>query len=78
MGPFFLDSGAPGLSSTLVSFTLPAAGVNSPPTGPGSFVVSNAGASKTYVNKSNAVSVPIGEQIAVKSVAQAGFTIMVR
>ena len=44
VGPFFLNPGNPGLTATLLSFILPAKGCrNSPPTGPGSFVVSNAG-----------------------------------
>jgi hypothetical protein len=69
----FLNHGNPGLTSTQVSFVLPAKGtLNSPPTGPGSFVVSNAGAGKTYTKKSNAVSVPIGAQITVSSVTQLG------
>ena len=61
VGPFFLNPGNAGLGSALLSFTLPAARhSNSPPTGPGSFVVSNKGAAGTYTLKSNAVSVPIG------------------
>jgi hypothetical protein len=35
VGPFLLDPGTAGLSSTLISFTLPSTGVNAPPTGPG-------------------------------------------
>jgi hypothetical protein len=73
VGPFFLNPGNAGLSSTQVSFVLPAKGMpNSPPTGPGSFVVSNAGAGKTYTKKSNAVSAPIGALITVSSVSQLG------
>ena len=73
VGPFFLNPGNPGLSKTLLSFPLPAKGaLNSPPTGPGSFVVSDATAAKTYIKKSNAVSVPIGARINVTSVTQAG------
>ncbi len=73
VGPFFLNSGNAGLSSTLLTFPLPATGKpNSPPTGPGSFVVSNAGMSKAYTSRSNAVSVSIGGQITVTSVIQAG------
>ncbi|HKD65977.1 MAG TPA: hypothetical protein VKB84_03985 [Candidatus Binataceae bacterium] len=77
VGPFFLNPGNPNLTSTSVSFLLPATGSNAPATGPGSFVVSNAGASKTYSKKSNAVSVPIGQQISVTSVTQLSDTITV-
>jgi Beta-propeller repeat len=78
VGPFFLNKGNPALTSTLLSFMLPAKGMpNSPPTGPGSFVVSNAGASKTFMKKSNAVSAPIGAQIMVSSVGQVGSLITV-
>ncbi len=78
VGPFFLNPGDAGLTSSKLSFFLPAAGTpNSPLTGPGSFVVSNAGPSGTYSKKSNAVSVPIGQAISVISVTQAGSTITV-
>src|SRR5579883_875140 len=77
VGPFFINPGDPGLSSTLISFTLPSTGTNAPATGPGSFVISNAGASKSYAIKSNAVSVPIGQAISVASVTQSGTTITV-
>jgi parallel beta-helix repeat protein len=76
VGPFLLKPGDAGLTPTLLRLVLPAAGTpNSPSTGPGSFVVGNAGASKTYGKKSNAVSVPIGAQISVTFVAEtpAGF-----
>ena len=44
VGPFFINPGDPRLTSSLINFTLPANGAaNSPPTGPGSFVISNAG-----------------------------------
>ncbi len=77
-GPFFLNPGNAGLTSTLLTFTLPAKGKpNSPPTGPGSFVVSNAGAGKTYLRKSNAVSAPVGAKISVISATQLGSTITV-
>jgi hypothetical protein len=77
VGPFFVNPG-PALTATEIKFTLPAKGLlNSPTTGPGSFVVSNAGASKTYSEKSNAVSVPIGAKISVTSVGQIGTTITV-
>ena len=59
VGPFFFNPGS-GFSSTSISFTLPATGPN-PATGPGSFVVSNKGAG-SYSQKSNAVSVPIGQR----------------
>lgn len=68
VGPFFLNPGNPGLSPTSISFPLPAVGANAPATGPGSFVVSNAGSSSTYARKSNAVSVPIGARITITSV----------
>ena len=78
VGPFFLNPGNSGLSAAQIKFTLPAKGLpNSPATGPGSFVVSNAGAGKTYSKKSNAVSAPIGAKISVLSVSQAGSIITV-
>jgi photosystem II stability/assembly factor-like uncharacterized protein len=78
VGPFFLNPGNPGLSAGQIKFLLPAKGLpNSPLTGPGSFVVSNAGPGKTYSKKSNAVSVPIGAKITVASVGQAAGTITV-
>ncbi len=78
VGPFFLNHGDPGLTASQLSFTLPAKGApNSPPTGPGSFVVSNAGSAGTYLMKSNAVSVPIGAKVTVSSVSQAGSMITV-
>ncbi len=78
VGSFFLNPGNPGLSSTLISFTLPSTGSNAPATGPGSFVVSNKGSDGKYSNKSNAVSVPIGQRITVASVTQALSTITVK
>jgi hypothetical protein len=51
--------------------------VNSPPTGPGSFVVSNAGNPATFAKKSNAVSAPIGAQIMISKVTQLGSVITV-
>jgi hypothetical protein len=78
VGPFFLNPGNPGLGSKLLSFLLPAKGApGSPPTGPGSFVISNAGAGHTFTNKSNAVSVPIGARITVTSVTQSATTVTV-
>jgi len=61
------------LSSTSISFLLPASGPDAPTTGPGSFVVINKGDGKV----SNAVSVPIGQRISVTSVKQSGTTITV-
>ena len=73
VGPFLLAPGNAGLTSTLISFALPPVGMpGSPSTGPGSFVVSNAGPSGTYNKKSNAVSAPIGQMISVTSVTQVG------
>ncbi len=66
VGPFFLNPGNPGLTPTLLTFLLPPKGSpQSPETGPGSFVISNATPAKTYTTKSNAVSVPIGARIHV-------------
>jgi hypothetical protein len=56
---------------------LPGTGSNAPATGPGSFVVSNKGSDGKYSEKSNAVSVPIGQRITVASVTQALSTITV-
>jgi hypothetical protein len=78
VGPFFLNPGNPNLKTASLSFPLPFVGQpEAPPDGPGSLVVSNAGGDKTYSRKSNAVSVPIGEQIAVTGVSQSGATITV-
>jgi hypothetical protein len=78
VGPFFLNPGAPGLTGSRLTLLIPAKGTpNSPPTGPGSFVVSNAGPSKDYGKKSNAVSVPVGARIQVLSVSQSGSTVTV-
>ncbi len=77
VGPFFLNPGDPALSADAIRFTLPATGPNSPPTGPGSFVVINKGADGKFSRSSNAVSAPIGQRIAVTSVTQAGATITV-
>ena len=78
VGPFFLKPGDVGLSASLLIFPLPATGMpKSPLTGPGSFVVSNAGTSNAYTKKSNAVSVSIGAKISVISLAQSGSTITV-
>jgi hypothetical protein len=77
VGPFFFNPGNPGLSAGAITLFLPAAGANAPPTGPGSFVVSNKGADGKYSKRSNAVSAPIGQKISVTSVTQAGTTITV-
>ena len=87
VGPFFVLPGTTppagasvheaALSSSLINLALPSTGPNAPVTGPGSFVISNKGADGTYSKKGNAVSVPIGEQITVSSVAQSGSTITV-
>jgi len=77
VGPFFLNPGNPGLHPTLISFLLPASGLNAPAVGPGSFVISNKGATGTFSKKSNAVSVPIGQAISVVSVVQTGALITV-
>jgi len=78
VGPFFLNPGNPGLTPGAISFSVPAPGtLNSPATGPGSFVVSNKGIAGNYAAKSNAVSVPIGAPISVLSVTQAGCMIKV-
>jgi sugar lactone lactonase YvrE len=77
VGPFFLKPGNPGLTSTRIAFILPAAGIDAPPTGPGSLVVSNNGGDGSYSRKSNAVSVPIGQPITIASVSQTGSTVIV-
>ncbi len=78
VGPFFLNPGNPGLAAKSLIFPLPGVGLpNSPPTGPGSLVVSNSGGDKTFSRKSNAVSVPIGDQITVVAVTQSGATLTV-
>jgi hypothetical protein len=69
----FLNTGNPNIKPTAITFNLPA----STPTGPGSIVVSNAGAMRSYGAKSNAVSVPIGARIIVTRVTQAGSTLTV-
>ncbi len=73
MPTVFLNPGAPGLSATALAFTLP----SSVGTGPGSFVISNKGAKGDYAIKSNAVSVPIGAAVTVKSMSQDGCDVTV-
>jgi hypothetical protein len=71
----FLPPGSSGLSASSITVRLPTASIL--PTGPGSFVISNAGADALYTMKSNAVSVPVGAQITITSVTQSGSTITV-
>jgi hypothetical protein len=68
MPTIFLNPGAPGLSATALSFTLP----TSAATGPGSFVISNKGAKGNYAVKSNAVSVAIGANVTVSGIRETG------
>ena len=77
VGPFFLNPGNPGLTSTRIALNLPASGPGAPSTGPGSFVVSNQGADGSFGRRSNAVSVPIGQRLTVTSVQQIGTTVTV-
>jgi len=72
VGPFFINPGNPGLGAKSLTFTIPGSGAGFPTTGPASFVVSNASAAHTYLKKSNAVSVPIGQKISISSVTQVG------
>ncbi len=72
VGPFVLAPGTPGLTSTSMTFTLPASGPDRPPDGPGSFVVSNKGSDAGFSHKSNAVAAPIGHRITVTAVSQSG------
>jgi len=69
----FLEPGDAGLSATQLSVVVPLG----TPTGPGAFVVSNAGAAKDFAVKSNAVSVPIGAQITISGISQTGCTVTV-
>jgi hypothetical protein len=71
----FLNPGDTRLTADSITFTLPATA----PTGPGSILVSNAGAAipRTYAAKSAAVSVPIGARINVTKVTQIGSTLTV-
>jgi hypothetical protein len=73
VGPFHLNPGDASLSATSINLALPAAGQpNSPPDGPGSFVVINKGADGKFSKQSNAVSAPIGARISVTSASQTG------
>jgi hypothetical protein len=69
----FINPGSPNLAAAAIVFTLPATA----PTGPGSIVVSNAGAAHSYAAKSEAVSVPIGARILITKVTQIGGTVTV-
>jgi pseudomonalisin len=69
----FIGGGSPGLSSSLLTFTLPTA----TPTGPVSLMVVNSGPGGGFDKASNAVSVVAGAAISVTSVSQAGSTITV-
>ncbi len=76
VGPFFINPSLK-LTTSQILFDLPSSGPQAPATGPGSFVISNKGAGGTYNMKSNALSVPIGEQISVTAVSQSGSAVMV-
>ncbi len=76
VGPFIVPPGI-NLTSTGVSFLVPASGPEAPITGPGSFVVINKGADGSFSRMSNAVSVPIGQRIGLTSVSQGGNKITV-
>ena len=65
VGPFFLNPGNPGLSKTLISFTLPAAGPWRRRPGQAPSWSPTRGPTASYSKKSNAVSAPIGQQISV-------------
>ena len=73
-GFYFIGPG-PNLSNSTAVFTLPASGLHSPPTGPGSFQVINTGSGSFKV--SNAVAAVIGARIGVLSVTQSGSTLTV-
>jgi sugar lactone lactonase YvrE len=75
--PAFFINPSLELSSTQIVFDLPSSGPQAPATGPGSFVVHNKGAAGTYSMMSNALSVPIGQQISVTAVGQSGTEVMV-
>ncbi len=77
VGPFLIEPGNLGLRATSISFTVPLSGPNAPTTGPGSFVVSNKGSGGTFDKKSNAVSIPIGQELRVASVSQGGTIVTV-
>jgi len=77
VGPFYLAPGNPGLTSTSVTFALPASGPDTPLNGPGSFVVINQGSDASFSRKSNAVAAPIGHRITVTAVSQSGTVVTV-
>jgi len=77
VGPFFMNPGNPGLTSTTLTLSIPASGPNAPQIGPGSIQVSNAGSNHLYALKSNSVAVIIGAPITISSVMQTGCTVEV-
>ncbi len=77
VGPFLLNPGDPGLTSTRISLPVPSSGPQMPATGPGAFVVTNKGADGSFTRQSNSVSVPIGQKITVTSVNEADGIVMV-
>jgi hypothetical protein len=72
VGPFYINPGSPGLGGTALSFALPS-GAFGPATGPGSFRVTNLG----NFSVTAAVSVPVGDRVAISGVAQTGSTVTV-
>lgn len=72
-GPFILSAGDPGLTSSLLTFTIPGSGPMAPSNGPGSFRVTNLGSAK----QSNSVGTILGERVTISSVSQSGCTIAV-
>jgi len=73
VGPFFLLPSNSGLSSTSLSFTLPASGSDAPSVGPGSFQVTNLG--NGY--KTAAVAVAVGARVTVTNVTEQGQVVTV-
>jgi hypothetical protein len=71
-GPFFLNPGDPGLTSTRITITLPNSGPKTPVVGPGSLRVDNNGGDNSYSKQSNAVAVPIGAAISISKVSLVG------
>jgi hypothetical protein len=63
IGPFLVNPGSPGLSPSMLTFSLPVIDPPASATGPGSFVVANKGAAGTYTKNSNAVSLAFGSRI---------------
>jgi hypothetical protein len=77
VGPFFLNPGNPGLTSTAISLTIPNSGTGTPVVGPGSLRVDNNGGDGSYRNQSNAVAVQIGARISVSGVSLSGSLVTV-